>query len=77
MLTLLADKAARQSTLFDDPVVRARSAKLMADVDAVNLQIGRGTLRSGASGKEQHWVMRSESRSPRFTTRFDELPVAR
>lgn len=77
MLTLLADKAARQSTLFDDPVARARSARLMAAVDAVNLQFGRDTLRSGASGMDQRWAMRSESRSPRYTTRWDELPVAR
>lgn len=77
MLTLLADKAARQSTLFDEPVARACSSRLMAAVDAVNLQFGRGTLRLGASGTEQRWAMRSESRSPRFTTRWDELPIAR
>ncbi|MSQ87721.1 MAG: DUF4113 domain-containing protein, partial [Betaproteobacteria bacterium] len=29
------------------------------------------------SGTNRRWAMRSEYRSPRFTTRWDELPVAR
>jgi DNA polymerase V len=74
MLTLLSDKAARQATLFDDAEARGRSASLMAAMDAVNRQYGRHTLRSGASGISQQWAMRSENRSPRYTTRWDELP---
>lgn len=77
MLTLLSDKSRRQDTLFDDPLARARSARLMAAVDAINSQFGRNTVRSGASGTQQRWAMRSENRSPRYTTRWDELPVVR
>ena len=76
MLTLLSDKGARQATLFDDPVARAKSEKLMEAMDAINREFGRGTLRSGASGVEQRWAMRAGNRSPRYTTRWDELPVA-
>ena len=75
MLTLLSDKGARQATLFDDPFARAKSEKLMAAMDAINREFGRGTLRSGASGIVQRWAMRAENRSPRYTTRWDELPV--
>ncbi len=75
MLTLLSDKGARQATLFDDPVARARSEKLMEAMDAINREFGRGTLRSGASGVAQRWAMRAGNRSPRYTTRWDELPV--
>ena len=75
MLTLLSDKDSRQATLFDDPVARERSARLMAAMDAVNREFGRGTLRSGASGVAQRWAMRADNRSPRYTTRWDELPV--
>lgn len=76
MLTLLSDKTGRQETLFDDPVSRGKSTRLMAVMDAVNREFGRDTLRSGASGVAQRWAMRSENRSPRYTTRWDELPVA-
>jgi DNA polymerase V len=74
MLTLLSDKAARQTTLFDDPVAREKSERLMATMDAINREFGRGMVRAGASGVVQRWAMRSENRSPRYTTRWDELP---
>ena len=77
MLTLLSDKRARQATLFDDAPLRARSASLMVAMDAVNAQFGRDTLRAGASGTLQRWAMRSDNRSPRYTTRWDELPEVR
>lgn len=76
MLTLLSDKTARQEALFDDPLARAKSTRLMTALDAVNNVFGRDTLRSAASGTDKRWAMRSESRSPRYTTRWDELPVA-
>ena len=76
MLTLLSNKAGRQETLFDDPASRAKSTRLMAVMDAVNREFGRDVLRSGACGVAQRWAMRSENRSPRYTTRWDELPVA-
>jgi DNA polymerase V len=77
MLTLISDKAKRQQTLFDDPLQRAQSAKLMAAMDAINAEFGRDTVRTGATGTEKRWAMRSENRSPRFTTRWDELPIAK
>ena len=76
MLTLISDKAKRQETLFDDPLKRTQSAKLMAAMDAINAEFGRDTVKTGASGTDKRWAMRSENRSPRFTTRWDELPVA-
>ena len=77
MLTLISDKAKRQQTVFDDPLQRAQSAKLMAAMDAINAEFGRDTVRAGATGTEKRWAMRSENRSPRFTTRWDELPIAK
>lgn len=77
MLTLISDKAKRQQTLFDDPLQRAQSAKLMAAMDAINAEFGRDTVRAGATGTEKRWAMRSENRSSRFTTRWDELPIAK
>lgn len=77
MLTLLSDKTGRQETLFDDPVSRAKSTRLMEVMDVVNREFGRDTLRSGASGVAQRWTMRSENRSPRYTTRWEELPVVK
>ena len=76
MLMELQDKHIRQETLFDDPQARVRSARVMVALDAVNRVWGRGTLRTAASGITQRWAMRSENRSPRYTTHWRELPVA-
>jgi DNA polymerase V len=76
MLMELTVKAQRQETLFDDVAARDRAAKTMAVMDSINRVWGRGTLRSGAAGNSKLWAMRSENRSPRYTTQWEELPVA-
>lgn len=77
MLMELTAKQQRQETLFDDAAARAKSVKLMVAMDAVNSVWGRGTLRTGAAGMSKGWAMRSENRSPRYTTSWDELPSAK
>ena len=76
MLMELTIKTQRQETLFDDVTTRDKAAKMMAIMDSINRVWGRGTLRSGAAGTSQLWAMRSENRSPRYTTKWEELPVA-
>ena len=75
MLMLLSDKHARQASIFDNLIVTQRSTELMRALDAINRDYGHGTVRSGVSGMTQRWAMRNENRSPRYTTRWDELPV--
>ncbi|RYH00112.1 MAG: Y-family DNA polymerase [Alphaproteobacteria bacterium] len=76
MLMELTAKLQRQETLFDDAAARARSAKLMLAMDAVNGVWGRGTLRTGAAGMSKGWAMKSENRSPHYTTNWNDLPKA-
>jgi len=75
MLTLLSDKATQQVALFNELGGGPRSARLMAAMDAVNREFGRNTLRAAVSGISNTWVMRAGSRSPCYTTRWEELPV--
>ena len=74
MLLLLRDQHARQAMLFDNLVQREKSGKLMAVMDAINVAFGRDTIRASASGTQQRWSARCDNRSPRYTTRWDELP---
>ena len=76
MLMELTVKAQRQETLFDDVAARDKAAKTMAVMDSINRVWGRGTLRSGAAGNSKLWAMRSENRSPRYTTQWEEIPTA-
>lgn len=77
MLTLLSDKHACQRSIFDNDARTQRSNKLMEALDMINRDYGHGTVRSGASGFSQRWAMRRENRSPRYTTRWEELPIVK
>lgn len=74
MLMGLKNKVLLQASLFDNATTRAKAAKTMAVMDTINRTWGRGTLRTAATGTHQRWAMRSENRSPRYTTCWDELP---
>lgn len=56
---------------------RERSGPLMAAMDACNARFGRGAVVPGAAGfaPARAWSTKFEMRSPRYTTRVDELPV--
>lgn len=58
---------------------RARGARLMAAMDAVNARMGRDTLKPAATGLSAGagWRLKQEARSPRYTTQFDEVPIVR
>ncbi|MEX1232003.1 MAG: Y-family DNA polymerase [Planctomycetaceae bacterium] len=66
----------RQLNLFHERD-RKRDASLMSVLDTINDQFGSRTLRFGAEGVKPDWAAKFEKKSPRYTTRWDELPIAR
>lgn len=57
---------------------REKSGKLMEALDACNQRHGRGVVFPAAAGiarQRQAWITKFDMRSPRYTTRIDELPV--
>lgn len=56
-----------------------RQGKLMAALDACNGRWGRGAVVSAAAGMpdKRSWATKFEMRSPRYTTRIEEIPVIR
>ena len=66
-----------QAGLFD-PRDGARDDRLMNAMDRINRKMGSGTLRPAVSSfRPRRWTMSQDHRSPRFTTRWDELPRTR
>ena len=66
-------------SLDEGPATHDRS-KLMATLDTVNRRYGRGSLLLASAGLEDDhrtWSMKQERRTPRYTTRWDELAVVR
>lgn len=77
VMTGLQSDAFRQGSLFEDPSETERDRCLMAAVDSVNRRWGDETLTFGFVGRDPKWRGKQERRSPRFTTNWEELPVAK
>jgi DNA polymerase V len=81
MLHRLEKRAAVHPHLFDTRD-HARIRRLMLTMDRINREHGRGTMRIASAapfeftpGRTVAWRGKCERRSPRYTTRWDELPV--
>jgi DNA polymerase V len=72
----LVPPAIVQRALFDG-LDHERAAKVMAAMDEANRRWGRATVVPAAVGvaKKSPFLTKFERRSPRYTTRWDELPV--
>ncbi len=69
---------ALESTEDEEPT-RDRS-RLMAAVDAKNGRYYKGTVHSGATNQtrpQRTWGIKQERRTPQYTTRLEDVPVAR
>ncbi|MDT0501126.1 MULTISPECIES: Y-family DNA polymerase [unclassified Halomonas] len=78
MLIDLIDANRQQMSLLESPqsaAERERSEKLMATLDALNQRMGRGTIKLGMPSPSAAWHLRCANRSPRWTTRWKELPT--
>jgi DNA polymerase V len=54
--------------------------RLMSALDAINQRFGKGTMKlasAGLGGERRVWSMRQELRTPAYTTRWADIPVAR
>ena len=65
-----------QQHLFWSPDAAGEKA-LMTVVDQINGRMGAGTVRFAQEGFSHHWGTRFEYKSPCYTTRWNELPIAR
>jgi DNA polymerase V len=76
VLALNLSQQALQLNLFGEsgPAELAREADLMAAVDALNRRYGREMVRLASSGVAREWKMRQGRVSPRYTTRWEDLP---
>jgi len=76
MLSGLVPAEGCQTDLFS-PVSRDnKSLNLMAVMDLINCSMGRHTLKLGSEGFRQPWRMKQGNKSPCYTTRWREIPVA-
>ena len=67
----------QQASLQPGPEDTRKSRVLMQALDAINAKHGKRSLLFGREGLDPSaWAMRQENRSPRYTSNWEELPVA-
>lgn len=77
MMLDLKDVSRAQLSLLDEPEHHTgddQSQRLMSALDQLNQKMGRGTVHFGLPSLRAPWQLKADNRSPRYTTRWDELP---
>lgn len=77
MLTGIVPTTNLQMNLFLEPEKEKKQTRVMQAFDAINKRFGRHVIRYAAEGTTQLWGMKSEQRSPSYTTDWKSLPVVR
>ena len=72
MLSGIVPDSSIQGSLFAEPAAN-KSRMLMSMIDNVNFAMRDDVLKFASSGTTRNWKMRQELRSPRYTTRWEEL----
>ena len=75
LLSGIVPRDSVQGSLFDAP--HPKTTQLMKMIDNVNFAMRDDLLKFAASGTNRNWKMRQELRSPRYTTRWEELFLIR
>ncbi len=76
MLTGLVFDTERQRTLFKAPSIQ-KSTLLMKTMDSINQKYGRETIKIASTGTNRSWSMARENLSPKYTTSWKDLPIAK
>jgi len=74
VLTELVDEGVGQRSMLTT-IDRGRATRLMGAMDALNTKMGSGTLAPASAGVAKHWAVRADRRTPRYTTRWSDLPT--
>lgn len=73
LVTEIVSDSLRQRNLFYQPDT-VRDDRVSSMMDTINREFGRRTVQFAAEGLHTPWAARFDSRSPRYTTRWNELP---
>jgi DNA polymerase V len=80
-LNLIEERAFKQKTLFNETQQTTyacrQSKELTQAIDAINQQHGKNTIFWASSGIKPRHHTRQDQRSPRYTTRWDEILTVR
>ena len=73
----ISSEQEHQLNLFNPSKDLKRQEQIMRAYDKINKSWGKSTIKYASSGIKRPWSMKRSKLSPRYTTNWDELPVAK
>ena len=77
MLTGIIPESAYQPDLFGTSLSSEKKLNLLKAMDILNARFGRKAAQMAAAGTTKLWGMRRSKLTPRYTTAWEDLPVAK
>lgn len=77
LLDLVRPEDVPRDLFSPPPEAGVKPRALMAAVDGINNRLGSGSVGYGLAPKDAPWRMHCGNRTPSYTTKWDDLPVAK
>jgi DNA polymerase V len=77
MLMDLNPKGIVQGSLFANPWEGTEPNRTMEVLDSLNKRFGRDCLQLASSGTHHRWQTKADRKTPRYTTSWNEFPIAK
>jgi DNA polymerase V len=75
MLSELVPAQGVQTDLFSQMQGTMKSDELMAAIDQINRKMGKDAIKLASEGFRRPWKMKQESKSPSYTTNWEDVPT--
>jgi len=76
LLSDLVTKGRQQADLFNSMQGSLNSGALMVVIDGINRKMGKESIKLASEGFSRPWRMKQDNKSPSYTTKWCDLPVA-
>ena len=73
MLGELVPAQGVQTDLFSQATASPKSSALMEAMDSINKKMGKESIKLASEGFKRPWKMKQDSKSPSYTSKWDEV----
>ena len=77
MLSEIGPRDSVQLDMLEPNQAKPGEKDIMRAIDGINARLGRNTVKYAGAGVGRPWKMRQLKLSPRFTTRWEDLPLVK
>ena len=76
MLSEIVSIEGVQTDLFSTSQASPKSSALMTAMDSINRKMGKESIKLASEGFTRPWKMKQGNKSPSYTTKWGDIPIA-